>query len=93
MTFNCDSVYYDADESKTAVKNGKIMLGAAKNLHRMPMDSIVLDIGFDDGPYPAKYDFDHYRVKASSTAASPSKTRLLTQPKTAASGNTLRGGC
>ena len=63
-TFICDSVYYDADESgKTAVKNGKIMLGAAKNLHGMPTDSIVFEIGFDDDPYPARYGFDHYRVE------------------------------
>jgi len=64
MTFSTDSVDYDAAGSgKAAVKNGKIMLGAAKNLHGMPTDSIVFEIGFNDDSYPAKYGFDHYRVE------------------------------
>ena len=64
MTFSTDSVDYDAAGSgKAAVKNGKIMLGAAKNLHGMPTDSIVFEIGFNDDGYPAKYGFDHYRVE------------------------------
>lgn len=63
-TFSTDSVDYDAAGSgKAAVKNGKILLGAAKNLHGMPTDSIVFEIGFNDDPYPARYEFDHYRVE------------------------------
>lgn len=64
MTFSCDSTDYDAAGSgKALVKNGKILLGAAKNLHGMPTDSIVFEIGFNDDSYPAKYGFDHYRVE------------------------------
>ena len=64
MTFRTDSVDYDAAGSgKAAVSNGKIMLGAAKNLHGMPTDSIVFEIGFNDDNYPAKYGFHHYRVE------------------------------
>lgn len=64
MTFSTDSVDYDAAGSgKAAVKNGKILLGKAKNLHGMPTDSIVFEIGFNDDNYPAKYGFDHYRVE------------------------------
>ena len=63
-TFSTDSVDYDAAGSgKAAVKNGKILLGAAKNEHGMPTDSIVFEIGFSDDTYPAKYGFDHYRVE------------------------------
>ena len=62
-TFNCAATDYDAAGSGTAVvKNGKIMLGAAKNLHGMPTDSIAFEISFDDDNYPAKYGFDHYLV-------------------------------
>ena len=64
MTFSCGETDYDAAGSgKAFVKNGKILLGAAKNLHGMPTDSIVFEIGFDDDDYPAKYGFDHYRVE------------------------------
>lgn len=64
MTFSCDSVDYDADGSgKAIVWNGKIMHGAAKNLHGVPTDSIVFEINFNDDGYPAKYGFDHYRVE------------------------------
>lgn len=62
-TFSCAATDYDAAGSGTAVvKNGKIMLGAAKNLHGMPTDSIAFEISFDDDNYPAKYGFDHYLV-------------------------------
>ena len=64
LTFSTDSVDYDADGTgKAAVKNGKILLGAAKNLHGMPTDSIVFEIGFNDDNYPGRYGFDHYRVE------------------------------
>lgn len=63
-TFSSGSVDYDAAGSGQAeVKNGKILLGAAKNLHGMPTDSIVFEISFSDDNYPAKYGFDHYRVE------------------------------
>ncbi|MBR5038857.1 MAG: hypothetical protein IKX65_09075 [Prevotella sp.] len=63
-TFSSGAVDYDAAGSGQAeVKNGKILLGAAKNLHGMPTDSIVFEISFTDDNYPAKYGFDHYRVE------------------------------
>lgn len=40
---------------KATVTNGKILEGAAKNLHGMPNDSIVFDITFDDDSYGFVY--------------------------------------
>lgn len=52
LTFNCEEMDYDEDGTGQAViTNGKVLLGAAKNLHGMPNDSIVFDIAFsDDAP-------------------------------------------
>ena len=62
-TFSATERDYDADGSGTAVvTNGKILEGAAKNLHGMPCDSIAFEISFSDDDYPAKYGFDHYLV-------------------------------
>lgn len=48
-TFSCDETNYDAaGTGKAIVLNGKILEGAAKNLHGMPTDSIVFDIKFSD---------------------------------------------
>ena len=48
-TFSCPEKDYDADGTGTAiVTGGKILEGAAKNLHGMPNDSIVFNIKFSD---------------------------------------------
>ena len=55
-TFSNDAIDYDAAGSgKAIVTNGKILEGAAKNLHGMPNDSIVFDITFDDDDYGFVY--------------------------------------
>ena len=52
-TFSCNQVDYDAKGSGQAtITNGKILEGAAKNLHGMPNDSIVFDITFSDDEEP-----------------------------------------
>ncbi len=63
-TFTATERDYDAAGSgKAVLTNGKILLGAAKNLHGAPCDSISFEISFSDDEYPAKYGFDHYRVE------------------------------
>ncbi len=63
-TFTAAERNYDAaGTGKAVLTNGKIMLGAGKNLHGMPCDSISFEISFSDDEYPAKYGFDHYRVE------------------------------
>lgn len=61
-TFACvDVPYYSgasSDETAT-ITNGKVLLGAAKNLHGMPNDSIVFDIKFSDETEP---DIVAYRI-------------------------------
>ena len=48
-TFSCSSRDYDAAGTGQAeVTDGKILEGAAKNLHGMPNDSIVFNIKFSD---------------------------------------------
>lgn len=49
-TFACDPVAYssESDGETATVSNGKVLLGAAKNLHGMPNDSIVFDVKFSD---------------------------------------------
>lgn len=48
-TFSCPEKDYDAAGTGTAVvTGGKILEGAAKNLHGMPNDSIVFNIKFSD---------------------------------------------
>lgn len=48
-TFGCQEKDYDAaGTGKATIKNGKVLLGKAKNLHGMPNDSIVFDITFSD---------------------------------------------
>lgn len=55
-TFACDSIDYDeAGSGKAIVRNGKILTGAAKNLHGMPNDSIVFDIAFSDDTNELNY--------------------------------------
>lgn len=55
-TFSNEAVDYDAaGTGKAVVTNGKILEGAAKNLHGMPNDSIVFDIQFDDDDYGFVY--------------------------------------
>ena len=50
-TFSCGEQSYDAAGSGTAiVTDGKVLEGAAKNLHGMPNDSIVFTIKFNDDP-------------------------------------------
>ena len=62
-TFAASERDYDAAGSGQAVvTNGKILLGAAKNLHGAPTDSIAFEISFNDDEYPEKYGFDHYLV-------------------------------
>ena len=62
-TFSATERDYDAAGSgKAVVTNGKILLGAGKNLHGVACDSIAFEISFDDDNYPAKYGFDHYLV-------------------------------
>lgn len=48
---------------QATVTNGKIMLGAGKNIHGVACDSISFEISFTDDNYPAKNGFDHYRVE------------------------------
>ena len=63
-TFSAGERDYDAAGSgKAVLTNGKIMLGAGKNLHGVACDSISFEISFNDDNYPAKYGFDHYRVE------------------------------
>lgn len=53
LTFACSEKDYDANGSGQAViTNGKVLLGAATNLHGMPNDSIVFDISFSDDQTP-----------------------------------------
>lgn len=55
-TFECASKDYDAaGTGQATVANGKVLVGAAKNLHGMPNDSIVFDIVFSDDTYNLKY--------------------------------------
>lgn len=55
-TFSCAEKDYDADGTGTAVvTDGKILEGAAKNLHGMPNDSIVFNIKFSDDDYGFTY--------------------------------------
>ena len=62
-TFAASERDYDAAGSGQAVvTNGKILLGAAKNLHGAPTDSIAFEISFNDDDYPEKNGFDHYLV-------------------------------
>ena len=62
-TFSASERDYDAAGSGQAiVTNGKILEGAAKNLHGAPCDSIVFEISFNDDDYPERYGFDHYLV-------------------------------
>ncbi len=63
-TFSATERDYDAaGTGKAVLNNGKIMLGAGKNLHGAPCDSISFEISFSDDDYPTKYGFDHYRVE------------------------------
>lgn len=49
LTFSCPEKDYDAaGTGKAIITNGKVLLGAATNLHGMPNDSITLDITFND---------------------------------------------
>ena len=55
-TFSAAERDYDAEGSGTAVvTDGKVLEGAATNLHGMPNDSIVFDIVFNDDPNGLKY--------------------------------------
>ena len=55
-TFSCGEQNYNAKGSGTAiVTDGKVLEGAAKNLHGMPNDSIVFDIVFNDDDNGLKY--------------------------------------
>ena len=56
LTFSCSEMDYDAaGTGKAKITNGKVLLGAAKNLHGMPNDSIVFDISFSDDASPYAY--------------------------------------
>lgn len=58
LTFGCDEMDYDAKGTgKGKITNGKVLLGAATNLHGMPNDSIVFDIAFDDDEEPYCYTY------------------------------------
>jgi len=49
LTFSCPEKDYDAaGTGKAIITNGKVLLGAATNLHGMPNDSITFDITFND---------------------------------------------
>lgn len=62
-TFSATERDYDAAGSgKAVLTNGKILLGAGKNIHGVACDSIAFEISFDNDTYPAKYGFDHYLV-------------------------------
>ena len=55
-----DYVPYDAAETGNAkIVNGKVMLGAATNLHGMPNDSMAFLITFDDDEDPDTYYLIH----------------------------------
>ena len=63
-TFSCAEANYDAaGKGKAIITNGRIMEGAAKNIHGMPNDSIVFDISFsdDETPYGIIYRFEGQR--------------------------------
>ncbi len=63
-TFTATERDYDAaGTGKAVLTNGKILLGAGKNLHGVACDSICFEIKFSDDTYPDKYGFDHYRVE------------------------------
>jgi len=60
-TFECGETDYDAKGTgKAKVLSGKILEGAAKNLHGMPNDSIVFDIAFSDDDEDGDEVFDPY---------------------------------
>lgn len=62
-TFAASERDYDADGSgKAVVTDGKIMEGAAKNLHGAPCDSISYYISFSDDEYPANYGYAKYHI-------------------------------
>lgn len=55
-TFDCATKDYDAKGTgQGTVTNGKVLEGAATNLHGMPNDSIVFNIAFSDDDYGFKY--------------------------------------
>ncbi|SHM93777.1 Lipid-binding putative hydrolase [Xylanibacter ruminicola] len=55
-TFDCATKDYDAEGTgQGTVTNGKVLEGAATNLHGMPNDSIVFDIVFSDDDNNLKY--------------------------------------
>lgn len=55
-TFDCATKAYDAKGTgQGTVTNGKVLEGAATNLHGMPNDSIVFDIVFSDDDNGLKY--------------------------------------
>lgn len=61
---NLSGAYADGDIGETAViKNGKIMLGAAKTPSGMPADSICFELSFKDDGYAAYYGHHHYRIE------------------------------
>ncbi|MBQ2129006.1 MAG: hypothetical protein II429_07740 [Prevotella sp.] len=62
-TFSASETWYDAGESGHAiVTDGKILEGAAKNIHGMPTDSISFYIQFDDDSDGAQYGWTKWHV-------------------------------
>jgi hypothetical protein len=59
QTTDAQNEYYDC---KVTISNGKILYGAATTPSKMPADSIVFNISFDDDPYPGAYGYANYRI-------------------------------
>lgn len=54
--------YADGVGATATVTDGKILYGAAKNIHGVPCDSIVYYINFSDDEDAADYGFAKYRI-------------------------------
>ncbi len=67
-TFEATERDYDLKGTgKAVVTKGKVMLGAGKNLHGMPCDSIYYEIWYNDDPNPEENGYDHYAFHGTRT--------------------------
>lgn len=62
MTFDANNSINTLTGETVAIKNGKILLGAAKTPSGAKADSIVFTVTFSDDTYPAAYGYTAYRV-------------------------------
>lgn len=62
MTFETIKSTNTLSGATVAIKNGKILLGAATTPSGSKADSIVFTVNFSDDTYPGSYGFTSYRV-------------------------------